>query len=112
MGERISDTLEEKEGITNNNAIWKRAMTKRPDPIVDLILYSTIQDDGFYRGYARKDNCLRCIRLGYEPVGVALDSKGYAFCDKCMQDLDLTIPVRNIMFGLRRTEKDKDGNTD
>ena len=79
---------------------------KRPDPIVEDILMDCIQDDGYYRGYARADNCLRCIRLQYEPVGAAEDKKGYAFCEKCMEELDITKGVRRLMFGLRRKSKE------
>lgn len=71
------------------------------DPDVTEILYQSLNDDGYYRGFPRDGHCLRCIRLGNDPVRVPKQD-WFAFCEQCMEELDMGKRVKLQMFGMRR----------
>ena len=71
------------------------------DPAVIDILYESLNDDGKFRGVDRAGNCLRCIRLGNDPIRQPTEDY-YAFCQQCMDELDMSEGVKKQMFRMRR----------
>jgi hypothetical protein len=77
-----------------------------PDPIVEDILLDIAEDEdnGLYKGYDRATTCQRCVDHGYDPPGTP-DKIFFAYCNKCMDELDRARYVRAIMRRMRRTSK-------
>ncbi len=81
-----------------------------PDPIVTDILLDIVEDedDGLYKTWERNKYCLRCIDHGHtDPEPGIPDKAEFAYCNKCMNELDRAPYVRAIMRRMRRHAKDK-----
>lgn len=85
-------------------------MVNNPDPVVEDILLDAIEDedDGFYKGWDRNLYCMRCIDHGYtDPEPGKPEKLEFAYCKKCMLELDREPYVRAIMRTMRRSAKPK-----